>query len=280
MRSKLAPAPDADRANGVITIEILGMPIRMTSPERTLVDIIHRQNSEKLIQPAWRAFEDWLPSLNLREVVLHARHSGCMATRAKVGHLLRGLSDRLNLDESLFKKLGEPPRWRHSWSRTSPEIQDPYWNLLVPEKLFLTAKESPDLAIQVNPRYDRIRDVDPSGLVDPENRRAHIAERRSELNDMVALAGAGQHLHRALAEYFKDPKIESDDNWDPLESINRSIKDQPEPWNPEGLSWTSDEDEPSQEQAWKRDDCPLENLVPQDDLADQESSRHLASNAP
>jgi predicted transcriptional regulator of viral defense system len=119
---------------GVSTAEIDGMDFRVTSLERTLVDVLDRPDLSGGWEEIWRSLES-VAYFNLDKVVEYALALGNATTGAKVGFFLDQHRETLMVEDSHLKALyGMRPRQPHYLERSkrTPGRLVPQWNLVVP----------------------------------------------------------------------------------------------------------------------------------------------------
>jgi predicted transcriptional regulator of viral defense system len=123
---------------GVITVDRAGLEVRVTSLERTLVDVLGRPDLSGSWEEIWRSLEG-IEFFDLDQVVEYALLLGNATTIAKVGFYLEQHRESLMIEESHLKTLHEhrprQPHYFDSSNRKSGKlIAD--WNLVVPVDLF------------------------------------------------------------------------------------------------------------------------------------------------
>jgi predicted transcriptional regulator of viral defense system len=118
---------------GVETVERLGQNIRVTSLERTLVDVLDRPVLGGGFEEIWRSLEDVDP-LDIDRVVTYAVLLDNATTAAKVGYFLDQHRDELSVTEEHLERLhAHQPRQPRYLRRTSgPARFVATWNLMVP----------------------------------------------------------------------------------------------------------------------------------------------------
>ena len=122
---------------GVETHEQAGIPVRTTSLERTLVDVLDRPDLGGGWEEIWRSLEA-VEFFDLARVVEYALLLENATTAAKVGFFLEQHRDRLSVEEHHLKMLrAHRPRSPHYMARTTRESGRliPEWNLVVPLKI-------------------------------------------------------------------------------------------------------------------------------------------------
>ena len=136
------PFPKALRVKGrelfgVETHERAGLPVRVTSLERTLVDVLDRPDLGGGWEEIWRSLE-MVEFFDLDVVVEYTLLLENATTAAKVGFFLEQHRDRLMVEEQHLAALrAHRPRSPHYMVRTPREsgrlVQE--WNLVVPAEI-------------------------------------------------------------------------------------------------------------------------------------------------
>lgn len=119
---------------GVQVGERAGIPVRVTSLERTLVDVLDRPDLGGSWEEIWRSLES-VEFFDLNRVVDYALLLGNATTVAKVGFFLDQHRDPLMVEEAHLRPLRDHrPRNPHYLSRGArkPGHFIPDWNLIVP----------------------------------------------------------------------------------------------------------------------------------------------------
>ena len=121
---------------GVEPMDRLGMDIRVTSPARTLVDVLDRPDWSGGWEEVWRSLEG-LRLVNLPEILDYLEHLDNATTAALVGFFLEQHRETLGVNETELASL-EPlrPKGRHYLSRADGGRLAKRWNLIVPEPLW------------------------------------------------------------------------------------------------------------------------------------------------
>lgn len=126
---------------GVIMADRAGTSIRVTSLERTLVDVMDRPTLGGGWEEIWRSLES-VEFFDLDEVVEYALLLENRTTAAKVGFYLESRREELMVEDDYLKRLLRlRPRQRTYMVRTVPERKRTNhravkkWNLLVPETI-------------------------------------------------------------------------------------------------------------------------------------------------
>jgi predicted transcriptional regulator of viral defense system len=126
----------ADLASGILTESRHGLPVRVTSLERTLVDVLDVPRNGGTWPKIWQSLES-IPALDLDFVVLYAIRLGSGLTAARVGFYLEQHRDALGADERYLSALRRhaPRQPLYLDCRREPGRLIPGWNLVVPEYL-------------------------------------------------------------------------------------------------------------------------------------------------
>ncbi|MCX5859550.1 MAG: type IV toxin-antitoxin system AbiEi family antitoxin domain-containing protein [Proteobacteria bacterium] len=126
---------------GVSTSERAGMDLRVTSLERTLVDVLDRPDLSGSWEEIWRSLES-VEFFDLDQVVEYALLLGNATTGAKVGFFLGQHRDPLMIEDRHLKALHDlRPRQPHYLDRAKRKsgrlVSE--WNLIVPREVFARA---------------------------------------------------------------------------------------------------------------------------------------------
>jgi predicted transcriptional regulator of viral defense system len=119
---------------GVVAAERAGLPIRVTNLERTLVDVLERQDLGGSWEEIWRSLES-VEFFDLDQVVAYTRLVANATTAAKVGFFLHQHRAPLMVEDRHLDALRNlRPRQPHYLDRTrrKPGRLVPEWNLVVP----------------------------------------------------------------------------------------------------------------------------------------------------
>ena len=123
---------------GVLTMERFGMPLRVASLERTLVDVLDRPDLAGGWEEVWRSLEG-VEFLDLDEVVEYALLLDNATTAARVGFFLDQYREPLMVEEERHLKAlrGRRPGQPHylDRSRRSGGKLVAEWNLVVPAEV-------------------------------------------------------------------------------------------------------------------------------------------------
>ena len=120
---------------GVMDSEQKGVTIRVTSPERTLVDVLHRPRLGGGWEEIWRSLGS-VEFFDIDQVVEYALLLNNATTCAKVGLFLEQHGDALMIDACHLRELRERrPRRPHYLDPgpRGPGRLVPDWNLVVPD---------------------------------------------------------------------------------------------------------------------------------------------------
>lgn len=119
------------------TVDRMGMDVRVTSLERTLVDVLDRPSLGGGWEELWRSL-DSVEFFNLDRVVEYALLLGNATTAAKVGFYLAQRREELMVTEKHLKPLREhrpqKPHYLERRARKSGRLV-PEWNLIVPSEV-------------------------------------------------------------------------------------------------------------------------------------------------
>ena len=128
-----------DKENfGVVTMDRSGMEVRVTSLERTMVDVLNRPDLSGGWEEIWRSLES-VEFFDLDKVVEYALLLGNATTTAKVGFFLEQHREPLMVEEKYIKPLHNlRPRQPHYLDRDKRKsgrlVSE--WNLVVPREVF------------------------------------------------------------------------------------------------------------------------------------------------
>ena len=122
---------------GVVTIEHAGVEIRVTSLERTLVDVLNRPDLSGSWEEIWRSLES-VEFFDLDKVVEYSLLLANATTVAKVGFFLEQHRNAFMVEEDHLEALHElrplQPHYLDRARRKSGCLV-PKWNLLVPREV-------------------------------------------------------------------------------------------------------------------------------------------------
>lgn len=123
---------------GVSRSERAGMDVRVTSLERTLVDVLDRPDLAGSWEEIWRSLES-IEFFDLDVVVKYSRLLGNATTGAKVGYFLdqhrKGLMVAEDHLQALQALRPQQPHYLDRARRTAGRLV-PAWNLVVPREIF------------------------------------------------------------------------------------------------------------------------------------------------
>jgi predicted transcriptional regulator of viral defense system len=123
---------------GIITVDRVGLEVRVTCLERTLVDVLDRPDLSGSWEEIWRSLEA-IEFFDLDQVVEYALLLGNKTTIAKVGFYLEQHRESLMVEErhlkSLYDQRPRQPHYLDSSKRKSGKVVAD-WNLVVPVDLF------------------------------------------------------------------------------------------------------------------------------------------------
>jgi len=123
----------------------MGMDIRVTSIERTLVDCLHRPELSGGWEEIWRSFES-LPFLDITRVVHYALQLGTASTIAKLGFFLEQHREQFSVKEEELNQLARyRPKSRHYMEkRYKGQVKNvKRWNLIAPLTVINKSWEEP-----------------------------------------------------------------------------------------------------------------------------------------
>ena len=116
-------------------IERRGLPCRVTSLERTVVDALDRPDLTGGLEEAWRSLSA-VPLLDLRAVLDYVRLRGLATLAAKVGLFLERHQDHFSVPPRVLDELRSlRPRAPHYLDRSVRGKLVASWNLIVPAVL-------------------------------------------------------------------------------------------------------------------------------------------------
>lgn len=123
---------------GVVTHERDGVEIRVTSFERTFVDVLDRPELSGSWEEKWRSLEN-IEFLDLDQVVEYVQLLDNATTAAKVGFFLERHKEQLMVDDKYFNELKKLcPKSPHyldvHQKKNNRFVKE--WNLIVPEEIF------------------------------------------------------------------------------------------------------------------------------------------------
>ncbi|MFZ5472059.1 MAG: type IV toxin-antitoxin system AbiEi family antitoxin domain-containing protein [Myxococcota bacterium] len=126
---------------GVVTVERAGQELRVTTRERTMVDLLDRLDLAPKPVELWKLFEK-AGALDVEQMVHYATRLHNRVTAARLGFFLLGLKGTTPADLRKLQRLR--PRSPAYFERSSRRMGDPYlrdWNLVVPRPLYERSRE-------------------------------------------------------------------------------------------------------------------------------------------
>jgi predicted transcriptional regulator of viral defense system len=130
---------------GVQLLDRSGQLVRVTTLERTLVDVLDRTGLSGGWEEVWRSLET-IPYLDLDQVVRYALLLANSTTVARVGFFLDQHRESLMVPESHLEKLRQHrprnPKYMTGAQSRSGRL-DATWNLIVPEQILGRSWEEP-----------------------------------------------------------------------------------------------------------------------------------------
>ncbi|MGP8073252.1 MAG: type IV toxin-antitoxin system AbiEi family antitoxin domain-containing protein [Thermoplasmata archaeon] len=99
-------SPDTWRES-TTTVRRGGIPLRVTTAERTLVDLAALPNSKQDYEEDLLAFRTLIPKTDSRRLLREVLNAPSRATRARVGHLLQANGSEMPSDSEILKKIEE-----------------------------------------------------------------------------------------------------------------------------------------------------------------------------
>ncbi|MCE5293359.1 MAG: hypothetical protein LLF94_01935 [Chlamydiales bacterium] len=130
----------------VKTIDRLGQKIKITSLERTIVDVLDRPYLCGSWEEIWLSLES-IEYLNLDEVVQYALLLGNATTVAKVGYYLENHKNELMVSDFYLSQLAKHIPKTASYldkKHKGPQVLMSNWNLFVPNSLHNRKWEEPN----------------------------------------------------------------------------------------------------------------------------------------
>jgi predicted transcriptional regulator of viral defense system len=136
------PVPPAlrrlpDQGGGLVEVARHGLPVRVTTFERTLVDVLDVPRHGGGWEEIWRSLES-VEFFDIDAVTDYALKLGSAVTVAKVGFFLEQHREELMLEDQHLQRLQEhapsQPRYLERGKRESGKLLG-RWNLVVPERV-------------------------------------------------------------------------------------------------------------------------------------------------
>ena len=127
-----------DMGGGLVEVTRNGLPVRVTTLERTLVDVLDAPRHGGGWEEIWRSLES-VEFFDVDAVIDYALKLGSAVTVAKVGFFLEQHREELMLEESHLKRLEQhapsQPMYLERSKRESGKLLN-RWNLVVPERVW------------------------------------------------------------------------------------------------------------------------------------------------
>ena len=130
----------------VVLAERQGLNIKVTSLERTLVDVLDRPNYGGGWEEIWRTVEH-ISILNMDKVIKYTDLLKNATTIAKLGFFLEQFKEQFSVDEHILKYLeSKKPSGTHYLERNKRESGKwlQRWNLIVPNYILERSWEEPN----------------------------------------------------------------------------------------------------------------------------------------
>ena len=133
-----------DLGGGVETLRHAGGTVRVTRPERTLVDVLDEPERSGGWEEVWRSLE-MVEFFDLEAVTRYATALGSALTAARVGFFLDQHRTALMLGDQDLEGLRAlaPAQPRYLDTSREPGRLVPRWNLVVPQRVLARAWEEP-----------------------------------------------------------------------------------------------------------------------------------------
>jgi predicted transcriptional regulator of viral defense system len=136
-RAITPPTKLSGKQPGVESMDRAGQQVRVTSLERTLVDVLDRTRLSGGWEEVWRSLET-ISYLDLEQVAEYALSLGNSTTVARVGFFLSQHREALSVEDNLLERLRQH-RPKNPKYLTNDEPRSgrlfPEWNLVVPEQI-------------------------------------------------------------------------------------------------------------------------------------------------
>jgi predicted transcriptional regulator of viral defense system len=130
----------------IVLAERQGLNIKVTSLERTLVDVLDRPNYGGGWEEIWRTAEH-ISILNLDNMIKYAEILNNATTIAKLGFFLEQFKEQFSVDESILNYLeSKRPSGIHYLERNKRESGKwlPRWHLIIPNYILERTWEEPN----------------------------------------------------------------------------------------------------------------------------------------
>jgi predicted transcriptional regulator of viral defense system len=149
-RSVLLPKMLIQKGNAEFGIEGIsrnGMPIKLTSLERTIVDVLDRPDLGGDWEEVWRSLDN-ITSLNMNKIVEYALLLGNSTTIAKLGFFLEQRPSHFAVDEKYIQQfllhLSKQPHYMNRNQRSGGKYIEK-WQLFIPLSIINRTWEEPDV---------------------------------------------------------------------------------------------------------------------------------------
>lgn len=121
---------------GVVEADRQGLAVRVTSLERTLVDVLARPELAGGPEEAWRSLES-VEYFDFDQVLAHVRLLGCAAVAAKTGFFLEQHREALQVPDAVLRALENlrPRQTLYFDRRRASGVYIARWRLVVPKLL-------------------------------------------------------------------------------------------------------------------------------------------------
>jgi len=121
---------------GVVEMDRVGLEIRVTSLERTLVDVMNRPDLSGTWEEIWRSLE-MVEFFDLDAVIAYVRNLGSALASARVGFFLEQHRETLMVEDKHLEGLKAlaPAQPRYFERKREPGKLVSRWNLIVPERI-------------------------------------------------------------------------------------------------------------------------------------------------
>ncbi len=125
-----------DLGGGIVELPHAGGTVRVTTFERTLVDVLDAPDKGGGFEEVWRSLE-LVEFFDLGAVIDYTKKLGSAITAARVGFFLEQHGEQLMVEDEHLKKLKAlaPREPRYFDPRRRPGKLVPNWNLVVPEQI-------------------------------------------------------------------------------------------------------------------------------------------------
>lgn len=128
---------------GVQTMDRAGQDISVTTPERTLVDVLDRPDLGGGWEEIWRSLES-LSILSFAEVIAYTKLLANATTASRVGYFLEQHREVLSVDEAVLASLERlRPSGVHYMDQGEGGRLVHRWNLIVPDRVASRLWEEP-----------------------------------------------------------------------------------------------------------------------------------------